>query len=164
MPSLNDTPLSKKFIEELNLNDIKFKVYHHEQKTISCQQSAIQRSVNLNQTLKCMLAKAKDLPLLVLMLRGDHKLKIKRVRAYLNTKVELLDETEINKLGLTRGAISPFILSQKFIPIVDEGVLEISWMTFSAGLLDVGVGISSHDLINLLHEPRITLIRSTSKN
>ena len=111
-----------------------------------------------------MLAKAQGLPLIALMLRGDHKLKIKRVRAYLNTSVELLDEDEIEDLGLTKGAISPFILRQEFISIVDEAVLEIPWMTFSAGLLNVGIGMPSDDLINLLENPRITLIRSTSGN
>ncbi len=164
MLSLDETPLSKTFLNRLNHEEIPFKVYYHKQKTISCQHSAIERSVNLSETLKCMLAKAQGLPLIALMRRGDHKLKIKRVRAHLNTRVELLDENEIKDLGLTKGAISPFVLRQEFISIVDEGVLEIPWMTFSAGLLNVGIGMPSDELINLLEKPRITLIRSSSSN
>ena len=33
-------------------------------------------------------------------------------------------------LGLTKGAISPFVINQNFVVIIDQAVLEIEWMTF----------------------------------
>ena len=143
---------------------INFKIYHHKQNTISCEQSAIERAVDLNQTLKCLLAKAPQLPLIVLMLRGDHKLKIKKVRALLNTKVNLLDDSEIKKLKLTKGAISPFVINTEFLAIVDDAVLEIEWMTFSTGKLNLGLGIPCTNLIDYLENPKIAQIRSTTDN
>ena len=120
--------------------------------------------MKLNQTLKCMLAKAPEIPLILLMLRGDHKLKIKKVRNLLNTRVNLLDDDEIKSLGLTKGAISPFVINQNFVAIVDQAVLEIEWMTFSAGKLNLGLGMPSSNLLELIEDLQIAQIRSTSSN
>ena len=102
MLSLEDTLLNSDFIDTLEQGEIEFKLYHHKLETVSCEQSAVERSVKLNQTLKCMLAKAPEIPLILLMLRGDHKLKIKKVRNLLNTRVNLLDDDEIKVWDLQR--------------------------------------------------------------
>ena len=164
MLSLEDTLLNSDFIDTLEQGEIEFKLYHHKLETVSCEQSAVERSVKLNQTLKCMLAKAPEIPLILLMLRGDHKLKIKKVRNLLNTRVNLLDDDEIKSLGLTKGAISPFVINQNFVAIVDQAVLEIEWMTFSAGKLNLGLGMPSSNLLELIEDLQIAQIRSTSSN
>ena len=56
------------------------------------------------------------------------------------------------------------IINSDFLAIVDEAVLEIDWMTFSAGKLNLGIGMPSSKLIELIQDPRIAQIRSTSNN
>ena len=164
MLSLKQTSFTSDFIKDLKDRSIDFKIYHHKVNTFSCEQSAIERSVMLNQTLKCMLGKSPEIPLILLMLRGDHKLKIKKVRNLLNTRVTLLDDHEIISLGLIKGAISPFVINKSYTAIIDDAVLEIEWMTFSAGKLNLGLGMPSCNLVELLKNPKVAQIRSTSRN
>ena len=61
-------------------------------------------------------------------------------------------------------AISPFVINQNFVAIVDQAVLEIEWMTFSAGKLNLGLGMPSSNLLELIENLQIAQIRSTSSN
>lgn len=156
--------MNPKLAEKLKNSDLDYKLYRHSRNTSSCEDSAIERAVELYQTLKCMLAKNAQSEIVALLLRGDHKLKIKRVRNLLNQAVNLLTDQEIIDLDLSKGAISPLLLPSNCQIIVDEAVLATNWITFSAGQHDLGIGMLSKDLICLISPASIGLIRSTSNS
>lgn len=156
--------MNPKIQEKLKSSEFDYKLYPHSRNTSRCEDSAVERSVELYQTLKCMLAKNAQETIVALLLRGDHKLKIKRVRSLLNQAVDLLTDKEIIGLNLSKGAISPLLLPSRCHIIIDEAVLATNWITFSAGQHDLGIGMFTKDLICLIGPADIGLIRSTSNS
>lgn len=149
-------------LNHLKNTGVDFKLFRHSKNTSTCEESALERGVELHQTLKCMLASGADQQLIALLLRGDHKLKIKKVRNLLNQAVNLLQDHQIEKLNLQKGAISPLLLPPTCLIIMDQSVPELDWITFSAGQHDLGIGMTTEQLISMLNQPVVALIRSTS--
>ena len=86
------------------------------------------------------------------------------MRNLLNTRVNLLDDDEIKSLGLTKGAISPFVINQNFVAIIDQAVLEIEWMTFFRRKIGTRPGNALSESIRATEDLQIAQIRSTSSN
>ena len=99
-----------------------------------------------------MLGKDPDGQIYAILLPGDRKLKIKRVRQAAGGKrIELVPPEEIgSQLGLIVGAISPVDLVGRAEIYIDRRLLDQDTVTISAGVPEAGIALSPQHLVELL--------------
>lgn len=139
--------------EFLDVQNIPYELKLHTQPVFTCTDAARERQVRLSQILKCMVGQDADENLYVMLIPGDKKLKIKRVRQLAGgIRIGLVPPEQLaQNLGLTVGAISPLQLLGKAAQFfLDNSVLREEWVTMSAGVPEAGVAVQTTQLAELL--------------
>jgi Cys-tRNA(Pro) deacylase len=131
---------------------IPYRILAHDGPVFTCEDAARARGVRPAQVTKTMVGRDPTGKLYVMLLPGDQKLKIKRVRQAAGGKrIELVPPDEIaSQLGLVVGAISPIDLIGKADIYMDRRLLDEKQVTVSAGVPEAGIELASQQLAELL--------------
>ena len=138
--------------KRLDQAKIAYQILPHQQPVFTCDDAARERGVTTSQITKTMIGSNPEGEVYVILLPGDCKLKIKRVRqAAGSKKIELMPADQIQeKLGLTVGAISPVDLIGRAKFFIDQRFFDNATITISSGLPEAGIGLASQQLADLL--------------
>ena len=138
--------------DQLDRSQISYKVLPHRRPVFTCEDAARERGVTTAQIAKTMLGIDPDGQVYAILIPGDRKLKIKRVRQEVGGKrVELMPPDEISeKLELVVGAISPVDLIGRAKLYMDRRLINEETVTISAGIPEAGLGLSPQCLADLL--------------
>ena len=136
----------------LDQAQVPYRILPHDGPVFTCEDAARSRGVRPAQVTKTMLGKDPSGKLYAMLLPGDQKLKIKRVRQAAGGKrIELFPPDEIaGQLGLVVGAISPIDLIGKADIFMDRRLLDEREVTISAGVPEAGIKLASQQLADLL--------------
>lgn len=131
---------------------VAYRVLRHDAPVFTCDDAARARGMTLAQITKTMLGKDPAGQLYAILLPGDRRLKIKRVRqAAGGQPIELVPPDEISsQLGLILGAISPVDLLGRAEIYIDRRLLDQDTISISAGVPEAGIALSPRDLAELL--------------
>ena len=121
--------------DRLDQAQVSYRVLPHDQSVFTCEDAARARGVAPGQVTKTMLGKDPSGQLYAILIPGDKKLKIKRVRQAAGGKrIELLPPDQISsQLDLVVGAISPVDLIGRAEIYMDRRLLDETTVTISAG-------------------------------
>jgi len=149
---MNAMDLQTETIRRLDEARVAYQVLSHDQPVFTCEDAARARNVSVAQVTKTMLGKDPDGQIYAILLPGDRKLKIKRVRQAAGGKrIELVPPEEIgSQLGLIVGAISPVDLVGRAEIYIDRRLLDQDTVTISAGVPEAGIALSPQHLVELL--------------
>lgn len=144
----------QKIINLLESRNIEFNISEHEA-TISSQDAAKIRNVDLSSGAKSMIVKSKE-NFYLFVLPGNEKIDWKKARKLINNKdVSLASEEEVlQKTGLIRGSVCPFGNLLNLPTYFDKKILRNETVYFNAGSVNHTISIKTSDLINLA-EPNI---------
>ena len=141
----------------LNENDINYSVIKHQIEAYTCEDVSRERDIPINQILKCMVGKNYSGHIYVMMLPGDRKLKMKKMRRLLGgTNLDLISIDELTiDFGLTIGAITPIhfwnmVREERASFYIDETLLNEEIIDISSGFLNAGIQLKLKDLVMLL--------------
>jgi Cys-tRNA(Pro) deacylase len=135
-------------IAPLRDGSVPFLVKPHEHEAFASEDVARQRGVRISQIVKCMVARSASGELVALLIPGDKRLKLRKVRKFLGgSPLALVDPDELeNEHGLIVGAISPIQLLGKARIFMDPTVLEEELVDISSGGPCAGIELASADL------------------
>ena len=138
--------------DRLDQAQIPYQVLPHKDSVFTCEDAARERGVATSQVTKTMLGKDPGGQLYAILIPGDRKLKIKRVRQAAGGKrIDLVPPDEISsQLDLVVGAISPVDLIGRAEIFMDRRLLDEATVTISAGVPEAGIGLSPQRLADLL--------------
>lgn len=104
---------------------------------VSCSSAAAAKGVALHRELKTLIVVTEDRYALA-HLRGDRRLSLRAVKRCLSSEQgRLADPADLVGLGVGPGTISPFHPELwRLTHVVSRDVLELSWVTTNASLLD----------------------------
>ena len=131
---------------------IRYIIKKHQNEVFTCEDAARERGVALSQILKCMVGKDTTGITHVMLIPGDRKLKIKKVRGIAGSiRIDLIPPGQLfEEFGLTVGAISPIQFLGKAKFYLDNSVLREKYIDISSGSPDAGVELKTEDLVNLI--------------
>ena len=141
---------------------ISYIVKLHHNDALTCEDVSRERNIPLSQVLKCMIGKGVNKNVYVMLLPGDKRLKIKKMR-YMekDRKIVLVSRAELTRdFGLTVGAITPIQFMGKAKFYIDKTALKEEYIDISAGSLNVGITLKTNDLIGLLNPTICDIISS----
>ncbi len=127
---------------------VPFVVKPHDEEAYTSEEVAKERGVRISQIVKCMIARSADGELVALLIPGDKRLKLKKVRKFVDgSPLALVDPAELeNDHGLVVGAISPVQLLGKARIFMDPTVLDERLVDISSGGPCAGIELASQDL------------------
>jgi len=105
-----------------------------EREVVSCRQAADAKGVPLQNELKTIVLTTTNGSVAVHM-RGDHQLSLRAVKRFLDVKeAHLLSVSEMNKLGLSPGAVCPFLPPVWNMPqLLSSPLLDLEFVTTNNG-------------------------------
>ncbi|MEA2062246.1 MAG: YbaK/EbsC family protein [Gemmatimonadota bacterium] len=142
-----------RFLDEAGVSYV---VKPHAREVFTCEDAARERGVRLSQIVKCMIGCGPDgtdeKNLYVMLVPGDRRLKIKKVRNLAGgIRIDLVPPDRIaERLGLTVGAISPTQLAGKARFYMDRTLFSDQFVDISSGDPGAGVELSPQDLQAIL--------------
>lgn len=150
----------------LDEHGIKYDINKHQNAAITCEDAAKERGVPLSQILKCMVGRDSGGRIYVMLIPGDRKLKIKKLRHFVGgIKIDLIPAEELTTgFGLTVGAISPIQFIDKAGFYLDQTVLKEESVDISSGLMTAGIMLKTKDLVDLLKPAVCDIISNNETN
>ena len=143
---------------------IRYEVRRHSKQALTCELAAEERGVRVSQIVKCMVGQTSQEELVVMLLPGNRKLKISKVRKFLRQPtLNLTNPNDLaRKLGLTVGAISPVQLMGRSTMLADPTVVDEGIVDISSGDPLAGVELRSRELIDFLGAEVVDIISARS--
>lgn len=144
--------LSTPVTQALDAAGVSYSVRPHSCAVFTTEEAARERGVRVGQIVKVMIAQKGDGALLAVLIPGDRRLDLGKLRAALaDSRIRLADKAHIQSAaGLTVGAISPVELMGKMPLYIDRRVLEEEEISISAGVPEAGLVLPSGDLVRFL--------------
>lgn len=148
--------ISKKILDHLNLNKVKFNVVEHKKvftafdlaQTLGEKLEKIGKSLLVQVELPALKKKGKNY--FVLVLPASYRVDFEKVKKVLKaTKVEMVPEKVFKKLGIEPGAMIPFGSLHKAEVLMDKALLKARDTIFSAGNFTESLRLKTKDLHKL---------------
>ena len=148
----------------LDSESIDYQIKPHRKEVFTCEEAARERGVRLSQIVKCMVGLDSEGNIHVMLIPGDKRLKLKRVRKVANgAKIDLVSpEALADEFRITVGAISPIQFVGKARFYMDNSLDREKLVDISSGRPDAGIELASEDLGKILAAVRCDII-STRK-
>ncbi len=144
----------------LDDHGVEYEIKEHSEPALTCETAAEQRSVRVEQIVKCMVGKDDKHNLYVMLIPGDRTLKLKKVRSHVGGKpVQLVPPEKLaEEYGVTVGAISPIQFMGKARILLDPTVLEEEYVDISSGDPLAGVELKAEDLLLVTEAEQFDII------
>jgi Cys-tRNA(Pro) deacylase len=143
--------LQTRVTELLDEAGITYEVRLHSRSVFTVDEAAVERGVHPRQLVKVMVVRPENQGLVAVLVPGDRRLDLKKLRQTLGVKrVRLATPDEIQlATGSPVGAISPIGLDEMAL-FVDRGIAQEQIVAMSSGSPDAGILLASADLIELV--------------
>lgn len=136
----------------LDAAGVPYELRPHSKCVYTTEEAAHERGVRVEQIVKVMIARTSTDELVAVLIPGDKRLDLDKLRGVLrDKKAGLASQDEIERVtGFTIGAISPVGIN-RFMPVyMDRGVLREEMVAISSGSPDAGLLLRSADLLRLV--------------
>lgn len=142
--------ITTRTLSELN---IEYTLVVHDEPVYSCKDVATVRNTKLSQVIKCMLGKGNKNEVYVMLLPGNKRLCLKKLRLTEGgLRISLFAPDEImQRFDFVIGAISPIQLIGNARFYIDETVLLEDIIDISSGSPNAGVSMKTKDLLALIN-------------
>lgn len=140
-------------MELLEKAGVAYDVHRHEEDQYTAEGVAQDIGVPVAQVVKAMLARCDDSWYVLVVIPGDSRLSLEKIRATLGAgKVNLASRQEVERIsGYTVGAVSVIGFRQGgVLALVDDKVLGLEQIVISSGRPEAGLGLSPDDLVLVL--------------
>jgi Cys-tRNA(Pro) deacylase len=137
-------------IRALDEMDIPYRVLGQAHRARNVEEAAAERGVPVRRVVKTLLVRRPDNRHLIVAVRGDQRLSLKKLARLVETKkLEMAPEADVPRItGYQVGAVAPLGLRRADLPVyVDHHILEESRVTVSAGRHDTGLDLATEDLV-----------------
>ena len=137
-------------VRALNELGIPYEVLVQPHRARNVKGAAVERGVSVQQVVKTLLVRRPDKRHLIVLVRGDQRLSLKKLARLVGVKaLEMAPEADVPRItGYQIGAVAPLGLRRSDVPIyVDHHILEEARVSISAGRHDTGLELTSEDLI-----------------
>ena len=136
----------------LDAAGVPYAVRRHSRSVFTTEEAAQERGVRVEQICKVMIVRRPDRRLTVILIPGDRRLSLRKVRAALGERrLSMAPAEEIEaRLSVRVGAISPVGLHAQLELLVDVDIEREEWVSISSGSPDAGVVLRSADLLAFL--------------
>ncbi len=139
---------------------VPYEVKPHSAEAYTCEDAARERCVRLSQIVKTMVGADSYDAIHIMLIPGDRKLDLKRVRQIAGgVRIALVPPADIaERFGVTVGAISPtqFVGRARFY--MDNSVFRETLVDISSGSPDAGVELRAEDLCRVLEALRCDIV------
>lgn len=126
---------------------ISYELKPHSRPALTAAEAAAERGVRLSQIAKTMLVVGSG-HCYAAVVPGDRRLDLELMSKAVGTHVQLLARDRVQTTtGFAPGSISPIGLTGVERVIVDYALFRETWMTISAGIPEVGLGLATSDLV-----------------
>lgn len=142
----------EKTLAILNENEISFEVLEHSKKVYTCDETALERKVDLSQVTKTLLCYDKRKNIVGFLIPGNTSLNQRKARKVVQSnKLRFIDRDFLTQeFGLIIGAISPLLMLGKATFYMDEKLNEVEELTISSGEAGSGIRLLSKSLQELV--------------
>lgn len=137
-------------MELLEQAGVSYEVHQHEEAQYTAEGVAQDLGVPVAQVVKAMLARCDESWYVLVIIPGDTRLSLEKVRTTLGAgKVNLASKQEVERItGYTVGAVSVIGFRQGgVLALVDRRVLSLQQVVVSSGRPEAGLTLSPHDLM-----------------
>jgi Cys-tRNA(Pro)/Cys-tRNA(Cys) deacylase len=145
-------------MELLERKGIRYQVHQHEEDQYTAQDVAEDLGVSVAQVVKAMLVRCDGSWYVLVVVPGDRRLSLDRVRAAVGAgKVNLASKQEVERItGYTVGAVSVIGFRQGgVLTFVDRAVLDLEEAIISSGRPDAGLALAPRDLLAALEGAQV---------
>ncbi len=142
----------EKSIEILNQNNVSFEVLEHSKKVYTCDATAVERKVPLNQVVKTLICYDKKKRIHIFMIPGSESLDQKKARKLIGSnKMKFVPSNVLEtEFGLIIGAISALLLIGKGNMLMDSKLADSEFVTISTGEPGSGLKLRTPDFKKLI--------------
>lgn len=143
----------EKSISILNQHAIPFEILEHSKKVYTCDATAVERKVSLEQVVKTLICYDKKKAIHIFMVPGSKSLDQKKARKVIGSNKMKFVPKEIleEEFGLIIGAISALLMIGKGNMILDKKLASLDFVTISTGEPGSGIMINTKDFIELIN-------------
>lgn len=145
-------------MELLEQKGIPYEIHQHEEDQYTAEGVARDLGVPVAQVVKAMLARCDESWYVLVVIPGDERLSLEKVRAAVGAgRVNLASKQEVERItGYTVGAVSVIGLRQGgILPFVDERVLGLEQVIISSGRPEAGLALSPDDVMSALQGAQV---------
>lgn len=131
----------------LTAQDINYEFIRHTRGRTTTEASEA-LGVDRSEILKCLLFKGQAEEFIGVIIGGDNRVSLKKLKAITNKNFKLASTEDIlTQTGYEVGGIPPFVFSIRGIAgYVDSSVIQHQWVYGSAGSATTGIKFSPHSL------------------
>lgn len=137
-------------MELLDQKGIAYKIHQHQEDQYTAEGVAGDLGVAVAQVVKAMLARCDDSWYVLVIIPGDERLSLEKVRMAVGAgRVNLASKQEVERItGYTVGAVSVIGFRQGgILTFVDERVLGLEQVVISSGRPEAGLALSPDDMM-----------------
>jgi Cys-tRNA(Pro)/Cys-tRNA(Cys) deacylase len=145
-------------MELLEQKGVPYQVHQHEENQYTAEGVAQDLGVPVARVLKAMLVRCDGSWYVLVVVPGDRRLDLEKVRATVGAgKVNLASKQEVERItGYTVGAVSVIDLKQGgVLTFVDENVLDLEQVIISSGHPEAGLALSPDDMMEALEGAQV---------
>ncbi len=145
-------------MELLEQKGIVYEIHQHEEEQYTAQGVAQDLGVPVAQVVKAMLARCDESWYVLVVIPGDERLSLEKVRATVGAgKVNLASKQEVERItGFPVGAVSVIGFRQGGVLVfVDERVLGLEQVVISSGHPEAGLALSPDDVMAALQGAQV---------
>jgi len=137
-----------RFLEKMR---IEYELKYTLETALTCKEVSRVRDCDISKVLKCMVAKGHNNKTYIIMLSGDKKIDMRKIRKLVKDKtIDLCTTDFLCEKGLVVGAVTPFAFINKAEFYLDNDVANEDVIDISSGDSHIGVKLRTKDLVKLI--------------
>jgi Cys-tRNA(Pro) deacylase len=132
---------------------VPYEVLEQAHRAMNVEQAAAERGVAIRQIVKTLLILGPDRKHIVVLVRGDRRLSLKKLARVEGVKqLKMAPASDVPRItGYQVGAVAPLGLRRRDVPTyIDQSILEEPRVSISAGRHDAGLELDTDDLIKVV--------------
>jgi Cys-tRNA(Pro)/Cys-tRNA(Cys) deacylase len=137
-------------IRALDEQGIPYQLAVHAHRAMNVEEAAAERGVPIQQIVKTLLVRRPDQHYILVLVRGDQRLSLKKLARLAGEKsLEMAPPEDVPRItGYQVGAVAPLGLRRRDLPMyVDHHILDETTVSISAGRHDAGLVLAVDHLL-----------------
>ncbi len=141
-------PISTRAMQVLDLLQIPYRIFEHQQQPGSLEQAASERGQVPGQVIRSILFRSGVENFFLVMVAGSRQISWRKLRAHLGvSRISLASEDQVLQItGCVVGTVSPIGLPQPIPSLADASVFEVEEVSIGSGALRMAIILKSADL------------------
>ncbi len=141
-------PISTRAMQVLDLLQIPYRIFEHQQQPGSLEQAASERGQVPGQVIRSILFRSGVENFFLVMVAGSRQISWRKLRAHLGvSRISLASEDQVLQVtGCVVGTVSPIGLPQPIPSLADASVFKVEEVSIGSGALRMAIILKSADL------------------